>query len=131
MASVYSFVHSENLHLSKNSFIGHNLSAKENIVYNPIDQSEKRTKNLEVLQDAIFLVSKDVLQNTHHSMRWLSSFGKVYDPLKMVALALDEAQVKISTHKQFVGEASRDCKLDPVKSFLIRVSSEECYKNFF
>ena len=131
VASVYTFVHSKKIYSSKDSFIGHELSGKQNITYNPIDQSEPRTKNLEVLQDAVFLTSKEALQNTHNSMRWLSSFGKVHDPLKMVALAMDEAQVKTLTHKQFVGETTNECKVNAVKSFLIRISNEECYEKLF
>ena len=131
MATVYRFVHSKKHRLSKNTFIGHKLSETTSITYNPIHQSESRIKTLQVLQDPIFLASKDVLQNTHNSMRWFSSFGKVHDSLKMVALALDEAQVKTLTHKQFVGGSTDDCQLGPIKSFFIRISNEKCYSDTF
>ena len=127
VGALYQFVHSKNLHSSKNLFIGHKVSGKVNITYNPMNQSKPHTKNLRLLQDAVFLVSKDVLENTLDPMRWLSSFGKVHDPLKMLALALDGAKVQIATHEQFIGETTSDCKLDPEKSFLVRMPNEKCY----
>ena len=128
IASMYQFIHSENVDLSNNQIFGHKLSGRQNITYNSMDQSKPQTKKLETLQYLVFLVQRDVLMKMMQSMRWLSSFGKVKDSLKMVALAMDTVNVKSKLYEQFISDATEDCQIGYKKSLLIRMANEKCYK---